>query len=137
MQILEFGRHLLFLATCLSVGIVALSTLGLVTRRRRFVVSARTGFYGLFLLVAASSGCLINGFITGQYDNTYIFRYSELSLGTPFKVAGLWAGLDGSMLFYTAIVMAIGAGALGRPVSVRVRSSGWLMPATMGQGAGA
>ncbi len=109
MQVLEFGRQLLFLAAALTGVIAGLAALGIVLKDRRLVVGARVGFYALFLLVAASSACLVHGFIAGEYNNQYIFRYSERALGTPFKIAGLWAGLDGSMLFWTLILCAYAA----------------------------
>lgn len=109
MEVLEFGRHLLFLAVCLTVVIFFLSLLGVLIRDRRPVVAARTGFYVLLALVGASSGCLIYGFLSGQYNIEYIYRYSERSLGTPFKFAGLWAGLDGSILFWTLILCGFSA----------------------------
>ena len=110
MQVLEFGKALLFVAILLTGAIFGLSLLGIILKDRRFIVSARVGFYGLLILVGGSSACLVHGFITGEYNNTYIFRYSERALGTPFKVAGLWAGLDGSMLFWSLILCIYSAG---------------------------
>ena len=111
MEVLQFGRALLFLGTCLTVVIFLLALLGIITRDRRFVLSARTGFYGLLVIIAGSAGCLIYGFVSGQYSNEYIYNYSEKLLPTGFKVAGLWAGLDGSLLFWTLVLSAWSAAA--------------------------
>lgn len=104
MQVLEFGRQLLLLAVLVNIGIFVLALAGIWRKDRRLVVSARTGFYALLVLIGGSAGCLIHGFISGEYNNEYIYRYSELALGTPFKFAGLWAGLSGSILFWTFIL---------------------------------
>jgi cytochrome c-type biogenesis protein CcmF len=109
MQVLAFGKELLFLAVCLTGLIFVLSVAGVCLRDRRFVVSARVGIYALLILVGGSAACLVHGFLTGQYNNEYIWGYSERALGTPFKVAGLWAGLDGSMLFWTLILCVYAA----------------------------
>ncbi len=104
MEILNFGRQLLLLATGLTVVIFLLSLLGLCLKDRRFVVSARTGFYALLALTGGSAGCLVHGFVNGVYDCEYIYNYSEKLLPTGFKIACLWAGLDGSLLFWTFLV---------------------------------
>ncbi len=109
MDVLEFGRELLFLAVCLTVVIFFLAVIGVLLKDRRYVVASRTGFYALLVLIGASSGCLIYGFMTGKYNIEYIYRYSERSLGGPFKFAGLWAGLDGSILFWTLLLCGFSA----------------------------
>ncbi len=109
MEVLEFGRQLLWLAVCLTATIFLLSLYGILRKDRRFVIAARIGFYGLLVLVASSSVCLIHGFLTGQYNNEYIYGYSERSLGTPYKIAGLWAGPNGSLLFWTLILCVYSA----------------------------
>jgi cytochrome c-type biogenesis protein CcmF len=109
MEVLAFGRSLLVLAAILCGGIALLSLLGLLLRDRRLVASARTGFYALLVLIAGSSACLVYGFVAGAYNNEYIFNYSEREIPTGFKVAGLWAGLQGSLLFWTLVLAAVSA----------------------------
>jgi cytochrome c-type biogenesis protein CcmF len=104
MQVLDLGRHLLLVAVFVNLAIVALALAGIALKDRRFVVSARMGFYALLVLIGGSAGCLIHGFVTGQYNNEYIYQYSERVLATPFKFTGLWAGLSGSILFWTLIL---------------------------------
>jgi len=111
MEVLTFGRQLLGLASALTAAIFLLSLLGIARQNRRFVVSARVGFYALFALVAGSAMCLVYAFVVGHYDNEYVYNYSERLLPLGFKIAGLWAGLDGSLLFWTLLVCAWSAGA--------------------------
>ena len=104
MDVIEFGRSLLLLATIVTGGVFLLSLLGILLKDRRPVLGARTGLYALCLVLCASAGCLVYGFVTGQYNIDYIYNYSEVHLPTFFKMAGLWAGLDGSVLFWTMLL---------------------------------
>ncbi len=104
MEVLAFGRALLVLATVLTAAAFVLALAGILRRSRRLVVGARTTFYVLFVVICGSTVCLVHGLVTGQYDNEYIFNYSERLLPTFFKMAGLWAGLDGSLLFWTVVL---------------------------------
>ncbi len=104
MEVLEFGRSLLLLAAIVTIGIFVLALLGIVLKDRRFVLAARTGLYAACLTVVASATCLVIGFVTGLYNNDYIYNYSERDLPVAFKFAGLWAGLDGSLLFWTMLL---------------------------------
>ena len=112
MDVLKLGQSLLVIATGLTAAIFLLAFSGILFKERRCVLSARAGFYGLLVTVGGAAGCLLYGFLSGQYNNDYIYNYSERFLPTGFKFAGLWAGLDGSLLFWTlllAIYSAIAA----------------------------
>jgi cytochrome c-type biogenesis protein CcmF len=111
MEVLEFGYSLLWVAAGITAAIVLLAVTGLVLRSRRWVVAARVGFYLLFVVVAGASACLVHGIVAGVYNNDYIFSYSERELEPFFKFAGLWAGLDGSLLFWTLVLAAVSAAA--------------------------
>ncbi|MCZ6795042.1 MAG: cytochrome c biogenesis protein CcsA [Planctomycetota bacterium] len=109
MEVLRYGHILLWLAAAVTAAIAVLSLLGIGLRDRRFVLAARSGFYCLFLLLTAVSACLIHGFVTGAYNNEYVFNYSERDLVPFFKMAGLWAGLDGSLIFWTTVLALMSA----------------------------
>ena len=111
MEILRYGHSLLWVAAVVTGAIALLSLLGIALRDRRFVLAARGGFYCLFLLLAGVSACLVHGFLSGTYNNEYIFNYSERDLPSFFKMAGLWAGLDGSLIFWTFILSGTAAAA--------------------------
>ena len=106
MEVLDFGHKLLIVAACVTGAIFLCSLAGILLRERRLVLSARAGFYALFVVLAGAAACLCYGFVSGEYNNEYIYNYSERHLPTFFKVAGLWAGLDGSLLFWTLVLSA-------------------------------
>ena len=103
MDVLNFGYSLLWVTAILLAVIAGLCLAGIQARDRRYIKSARVGFYINFLLILAASGTLVWGFIAGCYNNEYIWGYSDKDLPFFFKFAGLWAGLDGSLLFLSLI----------------------------------
>ena len=109
MDVLNFGYSLLWVTAILLAVIAGLCLAGIQARDRRYIKSARVGFYINFLLILAASGTLVWGFIAGCYNNEYIWGYSDKDLPFFFKFAGLWAGLDGSLLFWTLILAGVSA----------------------------
>jgi cytochrome c-type biogenesis protein CcmF len=111
MEVLEFGRGLLLVAACVTAAVFLSALLALLLKDRRFVLAARRGLYAVFLLTAGAAGALVYGFLAGEYNNEYIYNYSERGLPAFFKFAGLWAGLDGSLLFWTLLLAGYSAAA--------------------------
>ncbi|MBI2974471.1 MAG: heme lyase CcmF/NrfE family subunit [Deltaproteobacteria bacterium] len=52
------------------------------------------------LLVSLASIMLIFAFVTDNFEIKYVAEYSSLGLPLAYKLAGIWAGLDGSLLFW-------------------------------------
>lgn len=92
---------------------VGLAVIALATGRHwALVTSALAG--------AAATLVLAIALIAGDFSLAYVAETTSLATPWPYRLAGLWGGMDGSMLFYTAMVMVIGAGALRRLIPVRV-----------------
>ncbi|MFP4073354.1 MAG: cytochrome c-type biogenesis CcmF C-terminal domain-containing protein [Actinomycetota bacterium] len=92
---------------------VGLAVIALATGRRwALVTSALSG--------AAAALVLAIALVAGDFSLAYVAETTSLATPWPYRLAALWGGMDGSMLFYTAMVMGIGAGAIRRPVPVRV-----------------
>jgi len=105
-DVLNFGLTLTWVAAVTTALVWVLSVLAISTKDRRLVVSARSGFYVTFFLLLGASATLVYGFIAGVYNNEYIFGHSDRNLPFFFRFAGLWAGLEGSLLFWTFLVGA-------------------------------
>lgn len=131
MTYLGFGHGLVWVALALAVATVAFGLLGRALSDRRFVAAARNAMIAGGFASAGAAACLVAGFLRGAYDVHYIYNYSERKLPVIKKIAGLWAGLDGSILFWTAILGLVGsvlaAGFLKRDVDpARRRLEPWL-----------
>ncbi len=57
-------------------------------------------FVGAFLGTLGAEAVLQYALITGRYDLQYVFSFSERSLPLWYKVAGAWAGQEGSFLLW-------------------------------------
>src|SRR4030095_12190006 len=109
MEVLDLGRQLLLLGTILCVAVFAASLAAVFLRSRRLVITARTGIFVLLVFVGGATACLSYGFVAGLYNNDYVYSYSERYLPLGFKLAGVWAGLDGSLLFWTFLLCLLSA----------------------------
>ena len=104
MEVLDFGYRLL-IVTGFVVGLTALfALLGAVARSRRYTLAARSGFHITTILLLGVSATIVHGFVAGAYNNEYIFFHSEKNLFLGYKLAGIWAGLEGSLIFWTAVL---------------------------------
>ncbi len=63
----------------------------------------RTVHVVTFLILLTSAG-IITAFLDNRYDLLYVANYSNRELDTYFKVAGLWAGQRGSLVFWTLLL---------------------------------
>ncbi|MFN0058891.1 MAG: heme lyase CcmF/NrfE family subunit [Planctomycetota bacterium] len=103
------ARSLVLLALGLY-GFVFLAALaGNKLRDRRLVLAARHALITAGASVIGAAGILVWCFVDGAYDLKYVHNYSEKGLALGFKIAGLWAGLDGSILFWSMLVGTLGA----------------------------
>ncbi len=106
---IALGRTAVVLALALYVFAIGFSLSAQLVRDRTWVVASRRAvmFAGGSTLLAAL--CLITSFVKGDYHLKYVHHYSERALPLPFKISGLWAGLDGSILFWSMLVGLLAA----------------------------
>jgi cytochrome c-type biogenesis protein CcmF len=69
-------------------------------RVARWLKWARWAFIGAFLMILAAEGVLQYALITGRYELQYVFSFSERALPLWYKIAGAWAGQEGSFLLW-------------------------------------
>ena len=108
MEIVQLAEQLLRLGWGVALATIFLSVAGLWRKDFRFISAARLSLYGIFALTFLSSAGLVYGFVAGVYQVEYINHYSEAALPLAFKIAGLWAGLDGSIVFWCLLLSLYG-----------------------------
>jgi len=69
-------------------------------RVARWLKWARWAFIGAFLMILAAEGVLQYALIAGRYELQYVFSFSERALPLWYKIAGAWAGQEGSFLLW-------------------------------------
>lgn len=80
-------------------------------RRWALIASALSG--------AAATVVLAVALVSADFSLAYVAETTSLATPWPYRLAAVWGGMDGSMLFYTVMATGIAALALKRPVPVR------------------
>ena len=70
----------------------------------RYFKSARRALVASALLAVVSTVVLLQQLLTSNFGLEYVARYSSAETPTMYKFAGLWAGMEGSLLFWAAIL---------------------------------
>ena len=83
-----------------------------VGRRRILIISAS--------LACVSTLALAFALLTGDFSIEYVVATTSLATPWPYRIAALWGGMDGSMLFYSALSGVAAAVGLRRSPEVRV-----------------
>jgi len=72
--------------------------------RGDLVLSAEYSVYAVFFLLILTSVGIITAFVTDSFEYWYVANYSNRELPTFYKVAGLWAGQRGSLVFWALLL---------------------------------
>ncbi|MBX7149613.1 cytochrome c biogenesis protein CcsA [bacterium] len=104
MNLSNLGNNLLALAYPACLYSLLIYWIGHKKRDARLVTSAARANGVTFVLITLACITLIAAFLTNDYSIFYVYNYSNKSLPLFFKITGLWAGLDGSILFWTWLV---------------------------------
>jgi cytochrome c-type biogenesis protein CcmF len=79
-------------------------------RGQRSLVEGGIGlFHTVTALLLVASAIIVHAFVTGDYSIRYVQRYSDSAQPLFYKLASYWGGLDGSLLFWTALLGVFGS----------------------------
>ncbi|HSV35865.1 MAG TPA: heme lyase CcmF/NrfE family subunit [Ramlibacter sp.] len=96
----ELGHFALILALCVAAVLGTLPLLGAHQGRREWLVLARPAAQALFLLIAASMAALAWSFYVNDFSVAYVAGHSNSLLPTPYRLAAVWGGHEGSLLLW-------------------------------------
>src|SRR5215469_15394716 len=91
---------------CLIVGIVAAvrkDPLG-----DRLAETGRRAGMATFVAVTAAALALVWAALNNDFSVAYILHHSNRALPTPYKLAALWSGQEGSLLFWSLLLATYG-----------------------------
>ncbi len=98
------GSTTLQLAFLFSLFSLGLGGWFLRSRDWRYFTSARRALLAAAFLVGVSTVVLTQQLLASNFGLEYVARYSSAETPTMYKFAGLWAGMEGSLLFWAAIL---------------------------------
>jgi cytochrome c-type biogenesis protein CcmF len=96
-----FGSFALILAFLVAVYAFAAGIAGVMTRRPLLTRSARHAGMAVFGLVTLAAASLEYFFFTDNFSMAYVAAHSNRALSAFYKFAALWAGQEGSLLFWS------------------------------------
>jgi cytochrome c-type biogenesis protein CcmF len=105
----DFGTAVLC-AILVAAGYTMAVAIAAGSGRPRLLEAARKGAFGTVGLVALAVTVLAFAFVSHDFRLDYVARYSDRTMSTPWLVAALWGGQDGSLLwwmFLTALFSGI------------------------------
>ena len=103
------GRDLITLGLISALMISGLGVVSAIRKDERLAHAARRGQYALFFLTSVCVGLLYLGIFDGYYFVRYVSHVTENAEVLPFKISGLWASQQGSLLFWCFIMTGFGA----------------------------
>ncbi len=99
------GNIFLHVALLTSTYAVIISCVGGYRKNASLVLSARNAVWATALLTLASAVVLVIAFLKDQYQLQYVYLYSNSTTPFFYKIAALWGGQDGSLLFWVLILL--------------------------------
>jgi len=95
---------------------IAFAVLAVVTGRRWALIT--TAVFGVLATVVLGVAL-----VTYDFSLAYVAETTSRATPWPYRLAALWGGMDGSLLLYAVMIVAMGAAALSRPIPVRTAAS--------------
>ncbi len=96
-----FGSFALVLALVAAAYALAAGIAAVITRRPLLIKSARNAGMAVFLLVTLAVASLEFLFFTDNFSMAYVAAHSNRDLPYFYKLAALWSGQEGSLLFWS------------------------------------
>jgi cytochrome c-type biogenesis protein CcmF len=105
------GSFCLLFALALSLYCFAVGIIGVVRKDRAgyaLAETARRAGIASFVAVTGAALALVWAALTNDFSVAYILHHSNRALPTPYKLAALWSGQEGSLLFWAWLLSGYG-----------------------------
>ncbi len=105
----DIGYIALLLALVASIYAAIAFVFGVRGRHRQLIDSARNGLLAVFGLVSISVAVLVYALVTHNFQIEYVALYTSRDTSLPYLLSALWAGNDGSLLFWAWLLSLFAA----------------------------
>ena len=103
------GSFLILAAFVIASGAFAASIAG-ARRGKKSLIDGGIGlFHAVTAIMAVLSAIIVYAFVTGDFSIKYVQRYSDGAQPLFYKLASYWGGLDGSLMFWVALLASFGS----------------------------
>ena len=101
----DLGRLAVCLALVCAVFAVLASAVGALRRRGELVRAGEHAAYATFGLVVFAVALLLRALLAHDFSLAYVASYTSTTLPTQYTIAALWGGQQGSLLFWSFILL--------------------------------
>ncbi len=105
----SIGASTLIVALAMTALGMVLSVYGSRARRSDIVSGGYAAVYAVFALVWIATLAMIIGLVTHDFSIEYVAQVGSRSTPLLYTIASLWGALEGSILFWGAVLSAYGA----------------------------
>lgn len=105
----EIGYIALFLALILAVYAALAYLFGAKRRHNGLLESARSSILTVCGLLSVSTGVMVYALLTHNFQIEYVASYTSRDLSVSYLLSALWAGNDGSLLFWAWLLSVCAA----------------------------
>ncbi len=106
---MSFGFYLLLLAFIVSAYSIWAGATGIKLNKKSFIKNAYLSVYGQFIFVTISILLLAYAFLSRDFSFRYVAEYSDRQLPLLYTISAVYAGQDGSLLFWTWLLTIFNA----------------------------
>lgn len=100
----ELGQFALILGLCTAIVLSVMPLTGSFTGSSSWMAIARPAASGQLFFVSLAYACLTWSFIQSDFSVAYVANTSNTSLPLMYKIAAVWGGHEGSVLFWILIL---------------------------------
>ena len=105
----DFGALSVLIALVVATYAGAASLVGARRENARLLESGRAAVYALAAVLGLASVAMVQAFVSGDFSIKYVQHYSDAQAPLAYKISAYWGGLDGSMLFWVALLAGFAA----------------------------
>jgi cytochrome c-type biogenesis protein CcmF len=105
--VITLGRVSLTLALVFSMASVLFLALGMRWDRKDLLRNGYYAVYAFFLTTIVAGAVLLQAFLKKDFGFAYVAENSDASLSTFYRIAGFWAGQQGSFLLWLLLIALV------------------------------
>jgi len=105
--VLELGRYSLWAALAFSMASVLFLALGMRWDRKDLLRNGYYAVYVFFLTTVVAGAVLLQAFLKKDFSFGYVVENSDASLSVFYRIAGFWAGQQGSFLLWLLLIAVV------------------------------
>ena len=100
----QIGNLAVLLALAASVYAAVAGVVGARARRRDLVASAEHAAHGATGMVVIATVVMLDALVNNDFSIKYVASYTSTTLPLRYRMAALWGGMEGSLLFWVLIL---------------------------------